>query len=93
MKPTVTIEYCPKCGWLLRAAYMAQEILTTFEADISGVLLKPSSIGGRYTISVEEYEIFDRKKQGAFPEIKRLKQLIRDEVNPSKNLGHSDIKP
>ncbi|MEO6327462.1 MAG: Rdx family protein [Ginsengibacter sp.] len=24
MKPTITIEYCPKCGWLLPAAYIAQ---------------------------------------------------------------------
>ncbi|QNL48558.1 SelT/SelW/SelH family protein [Olivibacter sp. SDN3] len=93
MKPTLTIEYCPKCGWLLRAAYMAQEILNTFEADLNGVLLKPSSISGRYTISIDSREIFDRKRQGAFPEIKMLKQLIRDEVNPSKKLGHSDIKP
>jgi selenoprotein W-related protein len=27
-----------------------------------------------------------------FPEIKELKQLIRDEVNPAMSLGHSDVK-
>ena len=90
MKPIITIEYCPKCGWLLRAAYMAQEFLTTFLDDISGVTLRPSEISGRYTISVHDEIIFDRKQQGRFPEIKELKQMIRDKVNPGKNLGHAD---
>lgn len=89
-KPVITIAYCPKCKWLLRAAYMAQEILTTFEEDLEGVLLKPSEISGRYLINIDESIIFDRKAEGRFPEIKELKQLIRDRVNPEKNLGHSD---
>jgi len=72
---------------------MAQEILNTFSEDINGVLLKPSEISGRYTISVDETELFDRKRAGRFPEIKELKQLIRDRVNPAKDLGHSDKKP
>lgn len=90
MKPIITIEYCPKCGWLLRAAYMAQEFLTTFADDIGGVNLRPSEIAGRYAISVDEEMIFDRKREGHFPEIKELKQLVRDRVNPQKSLGHSD---
>jgi selenoprotein W-related protein len=92
MKPIITIEYCPKCGWLLKAAYMAQEILTTFTEDIKMVALQPSETAGRYTISVNEELLFDRKAQERFPEIKELKQLIRDKVNPTKSLGHSDKK-
>jgi selenoprotein W-related protein len=92
MKPTVTIEYCPKCGWLLKAAYMAQEILTTFTDDIKSVSLQPSEVAGRYTIFLNEKKIFDRKEQGHFPEIKELKQVIRDLVNPTRDLGHSDRK-
>ncbi len=92
MKPTVTIEYCPKCGWMLRAAYMAQEILTTFTDDIHGVLIQPSEINGRYNIRIDDVKIFDRKEAGRFPEIKELKQLLRDVVNPEKDLGHSDKK-
>jgi selenoprotein W-related protein len=92
MKPTITIEYCPKCKWLLRAAYMAQELLTTFEDDVYGVTLHPSEISGRYIISVDGFSVFDRKQQGRFPEIKELKQLVRDKVNPGKDLGHSDNK-
>ena len=90
MKPIVTIEYCPKCGWLLRAAYMAQEILTTFAEDVKAVTLQPAEISGRYTIFVNDEKIFDRKEQGRFPEIKELKQLIRDKAAPQKSLGHSD---
>ena len=92
MKPTIQIEYCPKCGWMLRAAYMAQELLTTFTDDIHSVSLKPSEISGRYTISINSDIIFDRKREQRFPEIKELKQLVRNIVNPEKSLGHSDNK-
>ena len=92
MKPTIEIEYCPKCGWLLRAAYMAQEFLTTFLDDIDSVSLKPSEVSGRYLISINEEIVFDRKQYGGFPEIKEMKQIIRDKVNTQKSLGHSDRK-
>jgi selenoprotein W-related protein len=92
MKPTITIEYCPKCGWLLRSAYFAQEILTTFLDDVKAVTLQPSEVAGRFTIYLNDNKIYDRKEQGHFPEIKELKQIIRDIVNPEKPLGHSDKK-
>jgi selenoprotein W-related protein len=90
MKPTISIEYCPKCGWMLRAAYMAQELLTTFTDDVHGVLLQPSEVSGSYIIRVDGVEVFNRKSAGRFPEIKELKQLVRDVVAPDKSLGHSD---
>jgi selenoprotein W-related protein len=93
MKPSVTIEYCPKCGWLLRAAYMAQEILTTFSDDVKQVTLLPSEVGGSYKIFIDDKKIFDRKESNGFPEIKALKQMVRDVVNPQKSLGHADRKP
>lgn len=91
-KPVITISYCPKCGWMLRSAYMAQELLTTFQNDIHGVLLHPSETGGHYSVHINDALIFDRAVSNRFPEIKELKQLVRDEVNPQKNLGHSDLK-
>jgi selenoprotein W-related protein len=91
-KLVIGIEYCPKCGWMLRAAYTAQELLTTFTGDIQGVLLQPSEINGTFNIRINGKQIFDRKKEGRFPETKELKQLIRDVVAPEKSLGHSDIK-
>jgi len=71
---------------------MAQELLSTFEEEVEGVLLKPSEYAGRYTISIDQISLFDRKEMGRFPEIKELKQLVRDVVNPEKDLGHSDRK-
>ena len=93
MKPIITIEYCPKCNWLLRAAYMAQELLTTFSDDLKGVTLQPGEVSGDFHITVNGKRIFDRKTYGGFPEIKELKQWVRDEVNPGKSLGHSDTRP
>ena len=93
MKPVITIVYCPKCGWLLRAAYIAQELLTTFSEDLQAVSLQPGIISGDFHISIGDKEIFDRKTHGGFPEIKYLKQLVRDEVHPGKDLGHADNKP
>lgn len=77
----------------MRAAYMAQEILTSFSEDLEGVLLRPSETNGRYTIFVNNEIIFDRKEESRFPEIKELKQRIRDKAAPGKDLGHSDRKP
>ncbi|KYP13064.1 SelT/SelW/SelH family protein [Flavihumibacter sp. CACIAM 22H1] len=90
MKARLTIEYCPKCHWLLRAAYMAQELLTSFEQELEEVALRPSEIAGRFTISLQDEAIFDRKREGGFIEIKVLKQLVRDKIAPGKSLGHSD---
>lgn len=92
MKPTITIEYCPKCGWLLRAAWMAQELLTTFTEELHSVALQPSEVSGSYIVYVDGEILFNRKDAGHMPEIKELKQLIRDKVAPGKSLGHSDRK-
>ncbi|MEO3407001.1 SelT/SelW/SelH family protein [Mucilaginibacter sp. CAU 1740] len=90
MKPTIIIEYCPKCNWMMRAAYMAQELLTTFTDEVHGITLVPSEVSGRYTISINDEILFDRKREGRFPEIKELKQTVRDHIAPGKSLGHSD---
>ena len=90
MKPTITIEYCPKCGWLLRAAWMAQELLTTFTEDLYAVKLVPSEVGGRYIITLDEAVLWDRKREGHFPEPKEMKQRVRNIIDPERSLGHSD---
>jgi selenoprotein W-related protein len=90
MKPAITIEYCPKCHWLLRAAYMAQEILTSFADEVGAVTLQPSEENGRFTIRIADTKIFDRKAFGGFAEIKEIKQLVRNVVAPGKSLGHAD---
>lgn len=90
MKPVINIEYCPQCGWMLRAAYMAQELLTTFTGDVYALSLQPSMTAGTYIVSVDGEVLFDRRLEGRFPEVKELKQLVRDRINPNKPLGHSD---
>lgn len=91
MKPVVEIEYCPGCRWLLRTAWTAQELLTTFEADLGKVALCPSEIGGTFRVSLDRKIVWDRKEEGRFPEMKELKQRIRDQIDPARDLGHSDV--
>ncbi len=88
-KPVVEIRYCTQCRWLLRAAWMAQELLTTFEAELGGVTLVPGT-GGVFEVRVGRKTIWSRKEQGRFPDIVELKRLVRDRVAPDKNLGHTD---
>ncbi len=87
----IEIHYCPKCRWLLRSAWYAQELLETLGESIDEVALKPDhDTAGRFCIRVGETTVWDRKADGGFPEIKLLKQRVRDIVDPEKNLGHSD---
>lgn len=88
-KPRVEIEYCTQCRWLLRAAWMAQELLTTFEAEIGAVALVPGA-GGVFEVRVDGEPVWSRKERRRFPESKELKQLVRDRVAPGRDLGHSD---
>jgi selenoprotein W-related protein len=86
------IEYCTQCHWLLRATWMAQELLTTFNTDITSLALVPST-GGIFEVRLNGRVIFSRKEAGRFPESKELKQLVRDVIAPERSLGHSDRKP
>jgi selenoprotein W-related protein len=43
--PAVRITYCTQCGWLLRAGWMAQELLSTFGMELGEVVLVPGSGG------------------------------------------------
>ena len=89
--PYVRITYCTQCNWLLRSAWMAQELLSTFVAEVGEVSLRPG-IGGIFEVHVDEVLIWSWAEQGRFPDIKELKQLVRDRIAPEKSLGHSDRK-
>lgn len=88
-RPRVEIEYCTQCRWLLRAAWLAQELLTTFEAELGEVAMLPGT-GGVFEIRLNGETVFSRKQEGRFPEAKEIKQLLRDRIAPDKELGHSD---
>lgn len=87
--PRVEIVFCTQCRWLLRAAWMAQELLTTFADELGEAALVPGT-GGVFEIRVDGVLVWDRAAQGGFPDLKELKQLVRDRVAPDKTLGHSD---
>lgn len=87
----IEIHYCTQCRWLLRAAWMAQELLTTFDQEISELTLKPGT-GGIFEVRANGVLVWSRKDEGGFPEIAELKQRVRDQVAPDKSLGHSDKK-
>jgi selenoprotein W-related protein len=91
MTPRLEIQYCTQCRWLLRGAWMAQELLTTFEQELGEVALVPGT-GGIFEIRLDGELIFSRKEAGRFPESKELKQLVRDRIAPDRPLGHSDRK-
>ncbi|MGE5539572.1 MAG: SelT/SelW/SelH family protein [Gemmatimonas sp.] len=85
----IEIHYCRQCRWLLRAAWMAQELLLTFEEELAGVALVPGT-GGIFEVRLGDEVLWSRKEKGRFPDIRELKQLVRDRVAPERDLGHSD---
>jgi selenoprotein W-related protein len=87
--PRLEIEYCTQCRWLLRAAWVAQELLTTFQAELGEAALIPGT-GGIFDVRLDGRQIWSRTTEGRFAEIKELKQRVRDIVAPERSLGHSD---
>ncbi|KAL6869325.1 hypothetical protein ACO1O0_000650 [Amphichorda felina] len=99
--PRVTIQFCTQCKWMLRAAYYAQELLSTFSVSLGEVALQPST-GGTFVVTIhhapaagrnDEGEVkvlWDRKVDGGFPETKELKRRVRDVIEPARDLGHVD---
>ncbi|MBV1835791.1 SelT/SelW/SelH family protein [Acetobacter estunensis] len=85
----VRIHYCTQCNWLLRSAWMAQELLQTFGTELTEVALCPDT-GGRFEISVDDVIVWERKRDNGFPGPKELKQRVRDVIAPERDLGHVD---
>ena len=88
-KPRVEIIYCAQCRFILRASWMAQELLMTFDTELGELALVPGT-GGVFEVRVDGEPVWSKKERGRFPESKELKQLIRDRVAPGRDLGHSD---
>ena len=68
---------------------MAQELLTTFRDEIGELALVPGA-GGVFEVRIADEVIWSRVDEGRFPDIKELKQLVRDRIAPAKDLGHSE---
>ncbi|KAB5593423.1 SelT/selW/selH selenoprotein domain containing protein [Ceratobasidium theobromae] len=101
--PTITIEFCDRCRWLHRATWVQTELFLTFPPPaLTAITLMPLNspdTGGRFCVWLtatqgqEPQLVWDRKAEGGFPELKVLKQRIRDVILPGTSLGHSDKKP
>lgn len=94
-QPNVSIKYCVGCKWGLRSSWLQQELLSTFnESNLGSVSLvpcRPPEPAGQFIVKVDNQVVWDRKIDGGFPEAKVLKQKVRDIIEPSKDLGHSDV--
>jgi selenoprotein W-related protein len=88
--PQVIIRYCTGCKWLLRAAWLGQELLSTFEQELGSVTLVPDATGGVFDVRIDDQLVWSRAEQGRFPEPKEIKQVVRDIVAPGRDLGHVD---
>ncbi|KAL1735779.1 Rdx family-domain-containing protein [Schizophyllum commune] len=98
---TIIIEFCDRCRWLHRATWTQTELFLTFPPpNVTSITLIPRNTeetAGRFrvwliTASEPPKLMWDRKTEGGFPELKVLKQRIRDVIQPGKSLGHSDNK-
>lgn len=89
MTHRIEITYCTQCRWLLRAAWMAQELLTTFEEEIASLTLIPGS-GGVFEVTADGTTVWSRVADGGFPDIAELKRRVRDRIAPDRSLGHAD---
>jgi len=87
--PRIEVRYCPKCGWLPRAAWIAQELLQTFSEEVSECALVPSEPGTLEVWAGSEL-VWSRTKGESVPEVKALKAKLRDVISPEKSLGHSE---
>lgn len=87
--PAITITFCTQCNWLLRASWMASELLSTFGDELGSVTLVPGT-GGVFRIDADGQQIWERKRDDGFPDAAELKRRIRDAALPEWNLGHSD---
>ena len=81
---------CTLCNWVLRAGWMAQERLSTFGTDLAGGVTLIPDTGGVFQIHCNGVPIWDCKTDGGFPDAKVLKQRVRDQIDPTRNLGHID---
>jgi len=88
-EPRIEIEYCTQCRWLLRAAWLAQELLITFEDVLGGITLIPGR-NGIFEIRIDAVPVWSRAAEGRFPDLAELKRAIRDCIAPERDLGHSD---
>ncbi len=72
---------------MLRAAYLAQELLTSFEKELGEVALVPGS-GGIFEITLDGETLTTNRDTKRLPEAGEVKRLLRDRIAPERSIGH-----
>ena len=85
--PRIEIHYCTRCRFMLRAAYMAQELLTSFEKELGEVALVPGS-GGIFEVRLDGETLATNRETKVMPESGEVKRLLRDRIAPGRTIGH-----
>jgi selenoprotein W-related protein len=85
--PRIEITYCTKCKFLLRASWLAQELLTTFEAELGEVALRPGS-GGIFEVTLDGEVVASNRAGDSMPDASEVKRLLRDRIAPARRIGH-----
>ncbi|HZP25754.1 MAG TPA: SelT/SelW/SelH family protein [Dehalococcoidia bacterium] len=85
--PRVEIHYCTQCKFLMRASWLAQELLTTFDQDLGEVALVPGR-GGIFEVTLDGEAVFSNREAGRFPEVREIKLALKERVAPERKIGH-----
>lgn len=85
----IIVEYCPKCNWLPRASWIAQELLQTFADENIAVMLTPAE-SGIFRVSSGQHIFYDRQNREGSPDPVQIKRKVRDALFPDRSLGHGD---
>ncbi|KAK4668706.1 uncharacterized protein QC764_709760 [Podospora pseudoanserina] len=75
--PRVTIQFCTQCKWMLRAAYFAQELLSTFSTSLGEVALQPST-GGVFVVEITTSSPATTTEAGSSDQVKLLTKILWD---------------
>ena len=87
MAPRVEIRYCTQCRFLLRAAWLAQELLSTFETELGEVALVPGS-GGIFEVTLDGETVATNRETKRMPDAAEVKRLLWDRIAPKRKIGH-----
>lgn len=86
-KPRVQITYCTKCKFMLRATWLAQELLATFGDELGEVAIIPGS-GGIFEVVLDGEIIATNRDHAPMPDPAEVKRTVRDRVAPDRKIGH-----
>jgi selenoprotein W-related protein len=85
--PRIEITYCTKCKFMLRATWLAQELLTTLAEELGEVAIVPGS-GGIFEVTLDGDVIATNRDHAPMPDPADVKRAVRDRVAPDRKIGH-----